>query len=158
MVDQPRAVDGERAERDDDRGDAGEGDEDAVDEAEPATDGHRECDREDRGGALVRRDELAGDVRGYADNRADREVDVAREDDDRLGGGEDGRDGDARRDPGEEAAAQVVVDEEAEQDDRGGEDDEQRELAQPLGTRARQIHSTPIAAPTIRSSVASPRV
>ena len=62
VADQPRAVDRQRAERDDDRGDPPVGDEGAVDEAEQRPDRHGEQHGDDRRCAEVVAEHLPGEV------------------------------------------------------------------------------------------------
>src|SRR5919106_92990 len=158
VVDEPRSIDGERPERDDDRWDTPVGDENAVDGPQSSSDRHRQPDCEQRRCVGVALEVLPGAGGRHAGDRADRQGDVPGQDDDGLAGGEDSGDCDARRDAVEEAAAQVVVDQEAEEQHREPDDDHQRELAEPLRPEAEnRRHSAPIAAVMTRSSVASAR-
>ena len=142
VADQPRPVDRQRAQRDDDRRDPPVGDERAVDEPEERPDGHGEEHGEHRRCAEVVAEHVAGEVGADAGDRADRQVDVAGNDHQRLPGGHHGGHRHALGHAVEEASRQVVVDDQAEHDQRADDQQQQGQLLDPLGAHP-SIHCVP---------------
>ena len=125
------AKDIQRAQGGDDRGDAAEGDQQAVDGAKPGADEQPDDDGQpDREIGVVAED-VADDVGDQADRRGDRKVDVARQDDQRLADGDDGDDRDGNKDLADVAGAEVAGCLDADDDDDRGQGNEQAGLADP---------------------------
>src|SRR5262249_5001771 len=104
-----------------------------VDDAHPGAERDRDQHHHGRRHAVVGGQPRAGEIGGAADDRADREVDVAGQHDQRLADRDDGDDGDAGGDAVEGPRGVVAVDQRAE--DQDGDDDQQQqaELAHLLG-------------------------
>src|SRR2546428_675718 len=163
-LDERDAVDRERAERRDDGRDAPEGDDRAVDCAERAAERDREGEGEGRRQTGVVGEERPHEICDQPDDRADREVDVPGQDDERLADSDDGDDLETGADVGERPSREVVGDLGRKERSDGNEDEHERELADLLRPDAAEqpCHAVPagasvcpIAAANTRSWVAS---
>ena len=85
--------------------------------------------------------ELRREVCRDPDHRPHGQVDVARDDHQRLTRGDESRDGDGQQEAADEARTQVVVDDEDQHDDRDTEHDKEREQLDRLRTEAAAARS-----------------
>ena len=135
------AIEGHGAERGDQRRDLAVGDQEAVDAAEHAADDQRHDD-EDRPDALMLGGEIRGQIGGEAHDRADRDIEVAGDQHDRLRRGDDRQD----RGVGDDGAEVLSVEELRRENREDGAENHQegddaadaefqRELAEPAARR-----------------------
>ena len=129
------AIERHRAERRDQRRDLAIGDDQAVDRAEHEAERHRDEDHLDPGARVMRR-VVGGEIGAEPHDRADRDVEVARQEHDGLGRRDDGEDRGVRGDDGEVLHRQELRrqrrEDRAEQDQEGddpGDAQAQRDLA-----------------------------
>src|SRR5436309_9189477 len=158
-LDERHPIDGERAECRDDRRDAPECDDHAVDGAERAA--HRDGNAESGGRWHSGRagEERTDEVGDEPYDGADRKVDVAGEDDEGLTDGGDRDDREAGADVGEGLPCEVVRDLGREEGDDRDEDEHKRELADLLRSNAaeQEGHTTTAGVASCTMAVASTR-
>src|SRR5829696_1386140 len=164
----------ERAERHHQRGHLAPGGEDPVEQPAGGAQAHSEDEHQRQRHARVAGEQVAGHERGEPDDRADRQVDVARDDHQRLADGEDREDRSVEREVAQRRGLDEARLEDAGDGDQQRERDDDAELADaedPLdeapralalergggGGHAASASAVPVARRMMLSSVASAR-